>query len=84
MTFAGTALLAPLIIAAVLTPRPPGVEIVIATAMALLVFLCSLFGVVPVQIGQLRLDLLLLLLLSAFTGFVVDRSSRVTGIAQFK
>ena len=67
VTFAGTGLLAPFIIAAVLSQRSPGKEVIILTAAALIVFMCSLFGVLPAQLGALRVDLLLLLTLSAFT-----------------
>lgn len=51
----------------VLTKKAPGVEIVVATAVGLLVFLLSLVGIVPEMLGPVRLDLLLLLLLGAFT-----------------
>ncbi len=67
VSFAGTAMLAPMILTGVLSKKAMGSEIIIATAMALLIFILSLLGVVPSEIGPVRLDLLLLILLGAFS-----------------
>lgn len=60
VSFAGTAIMGPMILAAVLTSAPPGREIIIATGVGLIVFIGSLLEVVPSVIGPIRLDLLLI------------------------
>ena len=67
VSFAGTALMGPFVLTGILTRRKPGNEIVVATGIALLVFLASVLGAVPQMIGSIRLDLLLLIVLSAVT-----------------
>ena len=67
VSFTGTAMLAPMILAGVLAQKPLGSEIIFVTALALLVFLASLSGVIPTEVGSLRLDLLLLLSTGAIT-----------------
>ncbi len=61
VSFAGTLMLAPMILAGILAKKPLGAEIIVATALALLLFLCSLLGLIPTVVGPVRLDLLLLL-----------------------
>lgn len=65
VSFAGTALLGPFILAGIFSNRAPGIEIIFATAVALLAFLGSVLGAIPSTIGPLRLDLLLLIGLSS-------------------
>ncbi|RLQ21454.1 sodium:solute symporter family protein [Seongchinamella sediminis] len=67
VSFAGTAMMAPFVLAAILSSRPPGLEIIVATAAGLLLFLGSVTGFVPEMVGPFRLDLLLLLSLSTLT-----------------
>ncbi|MEQ9438776.1 MAG: sodium:solute symporter family protein [Cyclobacteriaceae bacterium] len=67
VSFAGTSMLAPMILAAVLSQKKLGVEIIFATALALLIFLASLINIIPSMVGPIRLDLFLLTLLSLFT-----------------
>ena len=64
-SFRGTALLGPMVLAGVMTSRPPGRTIVTATLLGLLLFLGLLGGFVPQTLGPLRTDLLLFALLSA-------------------
>ena len=64
VSFAGTSLLAPLVIAAVLSPFPPGRVVFGATLAALLIFLVSIFKVIPDMVFGIRLDLLLFICLS--------------------
>ncbi|MGI9286287.1 MAG: hypothetical protein ACR2P1_12935, partial [Pseudomonadales bacterium] len=78
VSFAGTALMAPFVLAAILTRRPPGAEIIVATGAGLLIFLCSVLGLVPEVIGPIRLDLLLLLSLGALTVFSLIYRSHAT------
>lgn len=65
VSFAGTALMGPFILAGILAQRAPGIEIIAATGIALLLFLGSVVGIIPQAIGSVRLDLLLLTLLAA-------------------
>jgi SSS family solute:Na+ symporter len=67
VSFAGTALMGPFILAGILRNRPPGVEIIVATGVALVLFLGSVVGAIPQMIGIVRLDLLLLAGLAAIT-----------------
>lgn len=67
VSFAGTSLLAPMVIAGVVCSRAPGPEVIAATAAGLLLFLISLADLIPRTVGAVRLDLLLLLTLAALT-----------------
>ena len=67
VSFAGTALLGPFILAGILLRRAPGSEVIVATAIALAIFLASVLGALPNMVGPLRMDLLLILVLSALT-----------------
>ena len=73
VSFAGTALLAPLVLAAVLLPRSPGVETVLITGIGVLVFFASVLGILPDFVGSIRLDLLVLLALFGLTGLLAAR-----------
>ena len=71
LSFAGTSLIGPLILAAVLSENPPGKEIIAVTAAALLIFLLSITGMIPMKVsGSLPLELLLLV----FTSITVSAS----------
>lgn len=71
VSFNGTALLAPLVIAGVFSTRRPGAENIVAAGGALVLFLGSLVGLVPEEIGPVRLDLLLLVGVALFTAATV-------------
>ncbi|UCG27844.1 MAG: hypothetical protein JSV24_00365 [Bacteroidales bacterium] len=78
VSFAGTSLLAPMIFAAIFLKKSPGIEIVIATLTGLLLFIATLFNIIPSEIGTIRMDLLLLIFLGLFTvviHFVRNRSN---------
>ena len=78
VSFAGTALAAPMILAAIIRERPPSKWIVVLTAVAIVVFISSLLEIIPAKVGFLRMDLALLLILGLFTIasiFIQDRSS---------
>lgn len=64
VSFAGTALLAPLILTAVLCRQPNRTVLLPATVVGLLVFLLSVLGVLPPEVVGLRLDLVLFAALS--------------------
>lgn len=68
VSFAGTALLAPMILAGVLGGYVPGREVVAFTAVGLGLFVLSLTGVLPDMIAGVRMDLGLLVLLGILTG----------------
>ena len=70
VSFAGTALLAPMILAAMLSSRPPSPLIIIGTGIALSLFLGSLAGLLPDTVASLRVDLALLVAIAAFTAIV--------------
>ncbi|MCK5462997.1 MAG: hypothetical protein KAI95_08265, partial [Bacteroidales bacterium] len=67
VSFAGTAMAAPMILAAILRERPPSKWIVVLTAVAIILFILSLLEIIPAMIGGLRMDLALLLILGLFT-----------------
>lgn len=78
VSFAGTSLLAPLVIAAVVSRVPPGKIILVATASALAIFLASLFNLAPSMILGIRLDLLLfvsLAIIAAGSAYMNHRSA---------
>ena len=66
VSFAGTAMLAPFILTALLLQRAPGKEVIVATAVALGIFLASVAGVIDDKVGSARLDLLLIVSLGSF------------------
>jgi SSS family solute:Na+ symporter len=67
VSFAGTSLLAPMVISGVLSKHPPGIEVIGATAVGLLLFLGAKLAFIPETILGVRMDLLLLLSLAAIT-----------------
>jgi solute:Na+ symporter, SSS family len=67
VSFAGTAMLAPMILTGVLSKKVMGNEIIIVTAIALATFILSLLGVIPGEIGPIRMDLFLLVSLGLFS-----------------
>lgn len=78
VSFAGTSLLAPLVIAAVISDVPPGKIILFVTGGGLVIFLASLFNLVPNMILGIRMDLLLFVtiaLISAGSAYANQRSA---------
>ena len=71
VSLVGTALMAPFILAGLLTSRAQGVEIILVSACCLLVFLVSLLGFLPDMVGSIRLDLLLMMVASGVTALSV-------------
>lgn len=67
VSFNGTALLAPLVLAGVLGEHTPGAEVVFAPALGLALFLASLIGFIPDTVGPVQLDLLLLVAIALVT-----------------
>jgi SSS family solute:Na+ symporter len=67
VSFAGTAMSAPLILTAILSKNKPPAVLIYITAAAILVFLLSLMEIIPSIIGTVRLDLILLVFLALFS-----------------
>ena len=76
VSFAGTALMAPMIFAAVFSKRKPGVVIPLVTVAALVLFILSLLGWIPDQFWNIRLDLMLLVFLGVFSAVVSIYNNR--------
>ena len=67
VSFAGTSMLGPLVLAAILTHHPPGKEVLVGTALVLVIFTASLLGWIPNTVAGIRMDMFLLLSLGVFT-----------------
>ena len=76
VSFAGTSLLAPLVLSAVLADRPPSRLLLWATAAGLAIFISSLLGLLPGAVLGVRLDLLLLSVLGLTAGLLHLASRR--------
>ena len=66
-SFTGTAMMAPMVLTAVLCKRKPGNEIIVVTAIALIVFIVSLAGYIPAQLLGLNIELWLFICLALIT-----------------
>ena len=77
VSFAGTALMAPMILAAILSDKARSMSLVWVTAGTVLLFIGSLLGIVPSMISGFRMDLLLFIFLGLFTTtiLIVDKKS---------
>ena len=74
VSFTGTSMFAPVVLAAVILKDKPGKELIIISLLALLVYVASMADLVPSKVGALRLDLLLYLILTTTT--VLSMSAR--------
>ena len=59
VSFAGTSMVAPVILVGILSKTQPGKELIFVSAVALVLFLISLTDLFPAVIGGLRMDLAL-------------------------
>ena len=75
VSFAGTALMGPMILLGILSDRKISAFIIVASFAGLVVFLLSLAGVVPSTVLGIRMDLLLFLVLSvvALGGYLTGK-----------
>jgi SSS family solute:Na+ symporter len=64
VSFAGTSIMAPMILSGIFAKTKPSPVIVYATGLGLLIFVASLLKLIPEMIGVIRIDLLLLLILT--------------------
>lgn len=67
VSFTGTSMFAPVVLAAVILKGKPGKELIVISTLALLAYLASLSGFLPSMIGSLRLDILLYIFLTITT-----------------
>jgi SSS family solute:Na+ symporter len=75
MSFAGTAMMGPLVILGIFSRKPQGIFMVVMSGLGLLLFILSQAGVLPGTVGMLRMDLLLMILLtaSAIMNYLIKR-----------
>jgi SSS family solute:Na+ symporter len=64
VSFAGTAMLGPMVLLGIYSKKPQGLWMVIFTAMGVSAFVLSEAGILPGMVGPLRMDLFLMMLLS--------------------
>jgi len=70
-SFTGTSMMAPVVLAAVLSRKRPPAVLPIISAIGLIILLLSLFHIIPQQLGAMRLDFLLYIYLFTATGVVL-------------
>ncbi|MBN1986483.1 MAG: hypothetical protein JW761_09275, partial [Prolixibacteraceae bacterium] len=63
-SFAGTAMMGPLVILAILSKKPQGWFMILMSGMGLAVFVLSETGVFPKVLGTMRMDLFLMVVLA--------------------
>jgi len=66
VSFAGTAMMGPLVILGILSKKPQGIFMIVASGLGLGTFILSQAGIIPDMVGPIRIDLFLMILLSAF------------------
>jgi len=59
VSFAGTSMIAPIILVGILSKKQPGKELIVVSGLALLVFLVSLTEIIPDVVAGIRIDLAL-------------------------
>ncbi len=67
VSFTGTSMFAPVVLAAVAMRGKPGIELIVISFAALLVFLGSLAGIIPTKVGAIQLDILLYIFITVST-----------------
>jgi solute:Na+ symporter, SSS family len=63
-SFAGTAMMGPLVILAILTKKPQGWFMILISGIGLMVFVLSEAGILPKMVGGFRMDLFLMMCLA--------------------
>ena len=64
ISFAGTAIMGPMVLLGIYSKKPQGLFMVVATALGVIAFVLSEAGILPPEIGGARMDLSLMILLS--------------------
>jgi SSS family solute:Na+ symporter len=77
VSFAGTAMMAPIILVGILSKKRPGKELLIASSAALIIFLLSVFNLFPATISEIRTDmgLFIILFIVSLVSFWFNRKS---------
>ncbi|MBL6644675.1 MAG: sodium:solute symporter family protein [Flavobacteriaceae bacterium] len=75
LSFSGTAIMGPLIILGILANKPQGLFMVWISLLGLLVFILTQLNILPQKIGLLRMDLLIMIVLSlcAFANYLFKK-----------
>ena len=76
VSFTGTAMMAPVILAGVIMKQKPGKELLVVSLIALVVFLASIAKIVPSKIGVMQLDIALYIFTFGTTAISVFLRSR--------
>jgi len=76
MSFTGTSMITPIIIIGVISKRKPGIELIIVSGMALVIFLLTLFEIIPTKLADMRIDLTLhsLLFITAIVSILIRKT----------
>lgn len=77
VSFTGTSMMTPIILPAVLMKRKPGKELIIISFVALMIFLASLAGILPSEIGKVKIDIALYIFIFVATAISLLISKRV-------
>ena len=82
VSFTGTSMLAPVVLAGILMKSKPGKEIIVISMTAFIVFILSIAGIIPSNLGQVRLEILLyiFLILSTFTSVVIRKGYKTPSL----
>ena len=77
-SFAGTAIMGPLVVLGIFSRKPMGLFMIIVSGVALLVFILSQAAVLPPNVGPFRMDLFLMILLTigAISNYLFKRFLR--------
>ena len=67
VSFTGTGIMGPLVLNGIFSRNKPGKEVIVVSIIAILIFLASLFSLIPSNLGKIRIDLLLILLVGFLT-----------------
>ncbi len=75
ISFAGTAMMGPLVILGILSDKPMGWFMIVMSGLGLVAFILSQVGVLPGMVGPLRIDLFLMIALSmcAFGNYLAKK-----------
>ena len=77
VSFAGTAMMGPLVILGIFSKKPQGIFMIVVSGLGLLVFILSQAGVLPGTLGPFRMDLSLMILLTtcALSNYLIKNAS---------
>ncbi len=68
VSFTGTSMMAPVILAGVLSKKKPGKELIVISFIALTIFLASTAKIIPAVVGPLNMDIALYIFIACATG----------------